>query len=312
MNRGLPVLTYYENAGSFKSFAMEIHLGSSQTTDSPEMWWNSPKPQQWESRPKVMVVADDLLESCKILIYELLKAGHRNAQIDNTCSLETTMLLVDVLPMTDRHNSSGEQLRPAVRKLLEPLCFLHNLGIVIIESSAPKRYIDEVKQRIQRQAPSSQELVHSMSLLKEQGDMNLLSNDLNSAALQYEVALDQFWAGCHWGVRNETVVGGSLRGIRVSTALRLLETRLHLGLAIANYRLRKYAAAHQWTNRILRDHKGTDYSISHLWYYRALASERLGELKYAYEEMRQAQLRQPRDVVILTELAVLKTRLGDE
>ena len=254
-----------------------------------------------------MVVADDLLESCKIIIHGFLRIP-RNTQIN---PLATTMLLVDVLPMTDRHDSSGEQLRPAVRKLLEPLCFLHNLGLVVIEGLAPKRYTDEVKQRIQRRAPSSQELVHSMSRLKEQGDAKVLSNDLDSAALQYEVALDQLLAGSHWEMRDETVVGGSLNGVPVVAALGLLEWRLHLSLTTTNIRLRKNARAHKWTNIVLRDHQCTDYSVAHLWYYRALASECLGQIKYAYEEMRQALVRQPLDEGISTELALLKSRLGD-
>ena len=306
--RGLPVLAHHENAEHFKGFAMEIHLGSSQTTDSTEMWWNSPKLQQWESRPKIMVVADDLLESCKILMRDILRTP-RNALIN---PFATTMLLVDVLPMADRHDSSGEQFRPAVRKLLEPLCFMHNLGLVAIEGSAPKRYIGEVEQRIQRRAPSSQELVHSMSRLKEQGDVKVLTNDLDSAALQYETALDQLLAGSHWGVRNETVVGGSLNGVPVIAALGLLEWRLHLSLATTNIRLRKNARAHKWTNIVLRDHQCTDYAIAHLWYYRAVASECLGQTKYAYEEMRQALVRQPRDEVISTELAILESRLDDK
>ena len=285
---------------------MEIHFGSSQTTDSTEMWWNSPKPQQWESRPKIMVVADDLLEFCKIFVRMILKTP-RNTRID---ALETTMLLVDVMPMTDRHDSSGQQLRPAVRKLFEPLCFLHNLGLVVIEGSAPKRYIDEVKQRIQRRAPSSQELVHSMSQLKEQGEM--LIYDLDSATLQYEAALDLLWAGSHGGVRYETVVGGNFDGTPVVTALRLLEWRLHLSLATTNIRLRKIPTAHYWTNIVLRDHQCADYSVAQLWYYRAFASERLGQTKYAYEEMRQALERQPGDEVISTELAILKSKLDDE
>ena len=307
-NRGLPVLAHDENIRSFKSFAMEIHLGSSQTTDSEEMWWNSPKPQQWENRPRFMVVADDLSNFCKILILGIF----RTLITTRIHALETTMLLVDVLPLTDQHDSSGEQPRPAVRKLLEPLCFLHNLGLVVIEGSAPKRYIDGVKQRIQRPAPSSQELFHSMSRLKEQGDVSVLSNDLNSAALQYEFALDQLWAGFHWGVGDETVVGGSLNGVPVIGALRLLEWRLHLSLATINIRLEKYATAHHWTNIVLRDHQCTDYAVAHLWYYRAWASERLGQTKYAYEEMRQAQVRQPRDEVISAHLAVLKSKLDVE
>ena len=285
---------------------MEIHLGSSQTTESTEMWWNSPKPQQWESRPKIVVVADDLLECCKIFIREILRAP-RKSMIN---PLAITMLLVDVLPMTDQHNSSGEQLRPTVRKLLEPLCFMHNLGVVVIEGFAPKRYIDEVKQRIQRRAPSSQELVHSMSQLKEQGDM--LSNDANSATLQYEGALDQLRAGSHWGVRDETVAGGSLDGVPVVAALRLLELRLHLSLATTNLWLRKNVMAHYWTNIVLRDRQCTDYSVVQLWYCRAIASERLGQTKYAYEEMRQALVRQPGDEVISAELAILKSKVDDE
>ena len=304
----MPVLAHHEAADNFKGCAMDIHLGSSQITDDTEMWWNSPEPQQWESRPKIMVVADDLLKSCKTFIHEIQKIP-RIPRIEN---LATTMLLVDVLPMTDRHNSSGEQPRPAVRKLLEPLCFMHNLGLVVIEGSAPKRYIDEVKQRIQRRAPSSQELLHSMSRLKEQGDLKVLNNDLDSAALQYEVAIDQLLAGSHGGVRDERVVGGSFNGVRVVAALGLLEWRLHLSLAMTNIRLRKNARAHKWTDIVLRDHKCTDYSVAHLWYCRACASERLGQTKYAYEEMRQALVRQPRDEVISTDLAILKSRLDGE
>ena len=285
---------------------MEIHFGSSQTTDSTDMWWNSPKPQQWEIRPKIVVVADDLLEFCKVFVRWILKTP-RSTRTD---ALETTMLLVDVLPLTAGHDSSGEQLRPAARKLLEPLCFLHNLGLVVIEGSAPKRYIDEVKQRIQRRAPSSQELVHSMSQLKEQGDM--LIYDLDSAALQYEAALEQLWAGSHGGVRNETVVGGSLDGTPVVTALRLLEWRLHLSLVTTNIRLRKNPTAHHWTNIVLRDHQCTDFSVAQLWYYRAFASERLGQTKYACGEMQQALVRQPGDEVFSTELAILKSKLDGE
>ena len=261
-----------------------------------------------------MVVVDDLLEVCKILIYEVLKAVPINALTDEPGSLETSMLLVDVLPMTDRHGSSSEQFRPAVRKLLEPLCFLHNLGIVIIEGSAPKRYIDEVKKRIQRRAPNLQELVDSMSLLKEQGDMNLLSNDPNTAALQYDLALDQCLGGYYrdTSVRNETVVQGHLRGVHANVALDLLIWRLHSGLAAANLHLRKYATAHFWTNVVLLDHTCTDWSISHLWYCRAMASAGKRHHKYAYEEMQQAHVRQPDCVVIMTALADLKARLGDE
>lgn len=289
---------------------MDIYLGNTRRIDSPEIWWNSPKPQEWTARPKFMIASNDLLQFCKMFLFSGGRAAKRSPESERMLHLETTMLLVDVLYTTDQHKSANEFLRPAARKLLEPLCYLHNIGLVIIKGAVPNLYLEATTQRIQRQAPSTQDLVHSISSLKEQGDAAFLEGDFHSAARQYETAFDELHAGSQGAAKSERMVIGRYTGMFVGKVKKSLKHKLHLRLAKTNLQLQNYEMAHHWTLAVVFGLHDSDKLLSQMWYCRALASKGLGELNRAYGEIRKARLKQPNDLGILAEIATLSGLLG--
>ena len=283
---------------------MEIYLGKKKS-DPPGMWWDSPKPGQWEARPKFMIAADDLLEFCKNFfnISDYKVSLTATGALDKIAYLKKTMLLVDVLHTNNQHTSAKKYLRPAVQRLLEPLGHLHNIGIVIIECPAPNAYVKAIAQSIQRKAPSAQDLNNSVISLTEEGDAAFLKGDFQSAALQYETAFDKLQAGSQRPAGRERMIGGGYTGAFVTDVKGELLHRLQLGLAKANFQMQNLEMAHHWTLNVVRGFKDTDQVISQMWYYRALASKGLGEFGRAYKEMRRAQLRNPNDPKIRDEMA---------
>ena len=284
---------------------MEIYLGRKKS-DPPGMWWNSPKPGQWEARPKFMIAADDLREFCKnFFSISDYKVSPTATGLDKIAYLKTTMLLVDVLHTKNQHTGAKKCLRPAVQRLLEPLGHLHNIGIVIIECPAPNAYVEAIAQSIQRKAPSAQLLNISVISLIEEGDAAFLKGDFQSAARQYETAFDKLYAGSQRPARRERMIEGGYKGAFVTIVKRELLHRIQLGLAKANLQMQNLEMAHHWTLNVVRGFKDTDQVISQMWYYRALASKGLGEFGRAYKEMRRAQLRNPNDPRIRDEMAAL-------
>lgn len=257
-----------------------------------------------------MIASVDLLEFCKFFMFVTWMAASKHSGADTMVHLETAMLLVDILHATDQHSSAITYLRPAMRKLLEPLCYLHNIGLVIIDGPAPKLYLETVTQRIKRRAPSVQEMVQSMSSLIEQGDAAFLGGVFDVAALRYETALNQLHAGSHRREKFEMIIEGKYTGIIIGKVKAMLEYQLHLSLAKTNLQLQRYAMAHHWTIIVVHGRKAPDQEIAQMWYHRALASKGMGELHRAYQEMRKARLKRPDDVMIQAELAGLANHLA--
>ena len=285
-------------------------MGRMRRTDSPGVWWNSPKQQIWIDRPRSMIACDDLLDFCRIFLLATRQQACRRRDFDTMVHLERTMLLVDVLHTTDQRNGANVCLTPAAQRLLEPLCHLHNIGLVVIEGSVPKSYIGMITQRIQRQAPRAQDVILSTSALKDQGDAAFLKGEFDSAIASYKTALDQLYPGSQGSRRDEYMAAGRYTGVPIGRVKNLLEHRLHLGLAKANFHLQKYEMAHHWTSIIIEGPHDSYRQLSQMWHCRSLASNKLGEVYRAYREMRRAHLIQPNDPQILSEMAVLSRILG--
>ena len=309
IDKGLPILGTVQSRRIFKYFAMEIYFGKTQVIDSPRLWWNSPKSQEWNARPRFMIACEDLLEFCRIFLFATRERAFIGKGIgrdfDTMTHLETAMLLVDVLHTTNLRNGDSECLLPAAQRLLEPLCCLHNIGLVIIEGSAPTSYTKSIIQAIQRQAPSVQEVILSTSALKDQGDADFLKGEFHSAILKYKTALDQLYPGSGGSIRHELMATGRYTGMPIGKVKNLLDHRLHLGLAKANFQLQSYEMAHHWTTTVIDRPFDTEAQISQMWYYRSLASRELGEAYRAYREMRKAHQIRPSDPEILSEMAIM-------
>ena len=291
---------------------MEIYLGRIRAHDPLGMWWNSTEPRQWEDRPKFMIAADDLVEFCKLFLHYSGKQASKAAGFETITHLNSTMLLVDVMHGTNQHHSAKEYLRPAVKRLLEPLCHLHNIMLPIIECPAPKFYIDAVKQTIQRKAPSAQDLNLSLASALAEGYAFFRAGDFHSAALQYETAVDKFRAGSQEYSRNERMVEGRYAGAVVWKIKYVLLHRLELGLAKANFQLQHYEMAHRWTIAAELDFRDTEEIVSEMWYCRALASKALGEVERAYQEMDKALQKMPNHAKLRAEKAALSDLLPPE
>ena len=259
-----------------------------------------------------MIACDDLLDFCRIFLLATRQQACRRRDFDTMVHLERAMLLVDVLHTTDQRNGSKECLIPAAQRLLEPLCCLHNIGLVIIEGPVPKPYTEMITQRIQRQAPRAQDVILSTSALKDQGDAAFFKKEFNSAILMYKTALDQLFPGSQGSRRDEYMAAGRYTGAPIGRVKNMLEHRLHLGLAKASFQLREYEMAHHWTSIIIEGPHDSYKQLSQTWYYRGLASNELGEVYRAYREMRRAHLMQPNDPKILSEMAVLSRVLKME
>lgn len=308
--RGFPVLARGKKARLFDGYAMEIYLGRANRRDARGRWWNSPKPQKWEIRPKFMIASDDLLQFCKIFLLLSMRAAKTHAESDSMLHLKKAMLLVDVLHKTDQHNRANEGPRPAIRRLLEPLAYFHNIGLVIIEGPVPTLYSEAIRQRIQRRAPSAQDLVHAVSSLVEQGDAAFLKRDFHSAVFVYKSALEKLHAGSQKRPKLERMVEGTYTGMVIGGVKNLLQHKVYLGLSKASLQLKRFEMAHHWTLAVARGLRDTREILSQMWFCRALASKGLGELEQALKEMEMARLIQPNDLGILAEIAILSSLLG--
>lgn len=284
---------------------MEIHLGRIRTHDPIGMWWNSTEPRQWESRPKFMIAADDLLQFCKLFLHGSGREASEALGFDNIIHLDRAILLVDVLHPMNQHDSTEERPRPAVRRLLEPLRYLHNMMLTIIECPAPQSYIEAVKQEIQRKAPSAAALNLSVAAILQEGDTVLTAGDFHSAALQYENAVDKLRAGSQLCARYERMVEGKWPGAFVRKVKYVLLHRLELGLAIANFHLQRYEMAHHWTSAVIQGIRDTNQLVSQMWYYRALASKGLGEIERANAEIDKALRLRPNEGIFQAKKATL-------
>lgn len=284
---------------------MELYLGRIRTHDPLGMWWNSTEPRQWEARPKFMIAADDLLQFCKLFLHGSGREASEAVGFDTITHLDKAMLLVDVLHPINQHDSTEEYPRPAIRRLLEPLCYLHNIMLPIIECPAPKSYIEAVKQKIQRKAPSAAALNLSVASMLEEGDTALSARDFHSAALQFESAIDKLRAGSQDCARYDRMVEGKWPGAFVRKIKYVLSHGLELGLALANLQLQRYEMAHHWTFAVTQGIKDTNHLVSQLWYYRALASKGLGEMERANAEMDKALHLRPNEEVFQAEKAAL-------
>lgn len=288
---------------------MELYLGRIRTHDPLGMWWNSTEPRQWEARPKFMIAADDLLQFCKLFLHGSGREASEAVGFDTITHLDRSILLVDVLHPINQLNSTEEYPRPAIRRLLEPLCYLHNIMLPIIEGPAPKSYIEAVKQKIQRKAPSAAALNLLVASMLKEGDTALSAKDFHSAALQYESAIDKLRAGSQDCARYDRMVEGKWAGAFVRKIKYVLSHRLELGLALANLLLQHYEMAHHWTFAVTQGINDTNRLISQMWYYRALASKGLGEIERANTEIDKALHVRPNDEIFRAEKAALSDLL---
>ena len=190
--------------------------------------------------------------------------------------LEKTMLLVDVLHMADQHDYATEHPRPAMRRLLEPLCYLHNIGLVIIQGPLPTAYIESITQRIQRPAPNVQDLIRSTTSLEEQANAAYHNGAFHSAISLYDSALENIYAGSQTHARSEVVLQGKLTGMPVGKVKAGLQSRLYRGLARANFQLQRCEMMHHCAIGVVVGGRDTNYLVAQLWYYKVVANKSFG------------------------------------
>lgn len=228
---------------------------------------------------------------------------------DTVTHLDRSMLLVDVLHPMDQYDSTEEYPRPVVRRLLEPLRYLHHIMLTIIECPAPKSYIEAVKQDIERKAPSAAALNVSLTSMADAGDRALNMAWFELANIIYEDTMDNFRAGSQDYERNERMTEGKWTGNYVLKVKEIVKQRLELGLAIANFHLQRYEMAYHWTYAVILGIKSPKRVVSLMWYYRALSSKGLGEIERANAEMDKALQLMPNDAAFQAEKAALSDLL---
>ena len=144
-----------------------------------------------------------------------------------------------------------------------------------------------------------------MLSLEEAADTSFIKGDFHSAVLQYEQALDKVFAGSQRHVERERVIGGRFAGEYVTMVRIITAHRIHLGLAKAHFHLQHFELAHHWTFVVVYDIKVGSSLLAYLWYYRALASKRLGKRNRAFKEIQKAFKKRPQDQTILAEMSKL-------
>ena len=260
---------------------MEVYLGSAKGKSSSGMSWNS------ERSPNFMIASEDLHDFCKRFLKVMTVAASLIAGFDSVS--HDVMLLINVLHMNGQRNGPPKHLTPAIRKLLDPLCYLHNIKLVKIKCQAPQEYVSAVTQMIRRKAPSAHDLNNILLTMNDEAHASLLKGDFQSAALQYETALNKLHAGSQRRKSKERrMTDGRCVGVRIGKLKLILAHEILLGLAKANFQLHHYEMAHHWTHNVVHKAKVGRHLLSQLWYYRALASRRLGEFDRALGELRNA------------------------
>ncbi len=207
----------------------------------------------------------------------------------------------------------------SILKLLEPLRRLHSLQSASITGPVSDEYKSILVERMLKQ-PDTDTAMQDVHDIMDQGTQASRNKDYSVAIAKYKRAIEDIAEYSCWfeEAPSSVLKRGRFSGQTFNTAY--LETLLNLNtrLAIAHLKTGSHSRAHEWITRALKHINiigllracpggaadAKIYSIA------AQASEGLGLVNRAFEEMKKAVWHDPGDSRLATELVRLERNTG--
>ena len=209
-----------------------------------------------------------------------------------------------------------ETTTASISKLLEPLRRLHSLGSVDIVGHVSNEYKSTLIDYIKK-LPDVDAVVQKIQETVKKGDRAASSRDYSIAVANYKSAIDDVTDYCKWLWETYTDIftNGKHSEETYYTIFYDNLLDLHKKLAVIHVELQNYRLAHEWIGWALYETTDPDDQISeestNVYSIAAQASEGLGMVKRAVEEMRKAVRHQPLNPRLPMELSRLEGKMQD-
>ena len=242
--------------------------------------------------------ADEMATFCKALLWSRLLPGSSLSIAITGIALTTTSIL----------------------KLLKPLHRLYGLDLVRITGQVSDNCKSILIEKLMKQAPEINTAVQEVQDTIEQGDQAARKQDYSLAIAKYKsAAIDNDYNECYPPEINEcTVSRGKYQGYSLYKAYIVTYLTLSAKVAITYLKIENHSRAHEWINSALALHipyghvsgaRSRGAIRAALYCVAAQASEGLGLVRRAVEEMTDAVRHDPGNSKMATELVRLKEKM---
>ena len=201
----------------------------------------------------------------------------------------------------------------SILKLLEPLRRLYSLASVKIMGNINNEYKSALIDKMLK-LPDFDAAVRKIQETVKEGDRATISKDYSIAVARYKRAFNDVTDCCWWlSEKNATIYTRAKHSRETYNTVFVENMRdLHTKLAVIHVKLQDFLRAHQWISYALkRIHPDEQMSVenANIYSIAAQASEGLGMVERAIEEMREAVHHQPQDSRLAMELLRLEGKM---
>lgn len=252
----------------------------------------------------LMFAGDDMTTFCRVLLRTRLFADPQ---------ISLSIAVTGVAPTTT-----------SISKLLEPFRRLRSMASVIITGQIEVKYKADLITEMLRQAPEIDTFVQEIQDTIEQGDQAAINKDYCTAVAKYTRALEdnedciRIYDTSEVKTSEVTLKSGKYNGLSFHTAFVATLLALNIKLAITYLNRQNHSRAHQWISLALeqiepyRQLAGTPpggAGYARICSIAARASEGLGLVERAVEDMKEAVWHDPGDSELTTELVRLCSKM---
>lgn len=209
--------------------------------------------------------------------------------------------------------------RTSIWKLLEPFRRLHSMASVSITGQIEDEYKSNLIAEMSKQAPGNYTVVQGIQNAMKEGDQAASIHDFSIAISKFKRAWEdnKDW---YWTHHVTTAILGNAILDEDHFNTTFVPTRLAIGtkLAITYLKLENHSQAYEWIKNALMNtwpcHQGAGdrprvAAYASIYSIAAQASEGLGLVKRAVEEMKEAVRHDPGDSKLATELLRLERKI---
>lgn len=240
----------------------------------------------------IMFAGDDITTFCRVL----LRLG-----LNFHCSL--SIAISDIAAVTT-----------STLKLLEPFRRLHSLNSVRIAGHVSDEFKSELIAKMMNKAPEIHTILGDIQRNLERGDQAVSNNDYSTAKAIYKGALEDNGDYYYLTYKSsKTILMNDLEAAFSDTRF-----ALNTKLAVTYLKTENHSRAHEWITRALAQispygrvarSPPRGAAMANLYSIAAQASEGLGLVERAVDELEEAVRHDPGDSKLATELVRLKTMM---
>lgn len=271
---------------------------------------------------QIVIAANELPVFCRLLKrFDDKISGFLSGLILSLGVFPSYTLDVDASAHMKKSSRVSWKSRPLLqqRKLLEPFAGLHSMtNLKIADMDGKTQYInvklmEDVKKRASRAPYSMEEVLDTSAKINEKGNEAFRAGDFALAQSLYESALVTREEGSRY------LEEGELAGqTYLLQATGLLGLRIGSNLVAALLRLQQWTAAHEKATKVINMVEKTGKNIvfepgalAKLYHRRALASQGMGKMARAVEEIHEALSFDPKNTQMKAKLKEWKLQPKD-